>query len=197
MDSILDKYIPKAAIPSVLELLKENNVYLKIVKERVTRHGDYRKLPNGQHKITINSSLNPYRFLVTLIHEIAHLIAFTKYGREIKPHGKEWKLTFKNLMVPLLRPEVFPLKLLPVLALHFKNPKASSDTDVKLSLALKHYDAPNDKNYIFEIPEGGKFKLYNGRVFLRGPQRVKRFECIEISSGRIYLFSPNAEVKLL
>ena len=93
--------------------------------------------------------------------------------------------------------EIFPNKLLPFLAIHFKNPKASSDTDTNLSLALKEYDAPNDKNYVFEIPLGSRFRIYNGKIFKRGLRRVKRFECIEISTGKVYLFNPNAEVELL
>ena len=197
MNEVLSKYLPKASVGPVFELVKAFNVHLKIVNERVTRHGDYRKMPNGQHLITINSNLNPYRFLLTLVHEIAHLVAFTNFGRSIKPHGKEWKQTFRELMLPFLRPEVFPMELLPYLALHFKNPRASSDTDSRLSLALKEYDPPNDKNFIFEIPSGGTFRLYNGRTFIRGKKRVKRFECKEISTGRIYLFNPNAEVEFL
>ena len=197
MDQVLQRYIPEAAVMPVFELIKLNNIHLKIVNERVTRHGDYRKMPNGQHQITVNANLNTYRFLITLIHEIAHLVAFQKYGRNIKPHGREWKFTFQQLMLPFIRPEVFPNQLLPLLAIHFKNPKATSDTDSRLSLALKQYDLPNDKNYIFEIPLGGHFRLYNGKVFKRGNKRVKRFECIEVSTGRIYLFNPNAEVDFL
>ena len=197
MSKTLGKYIPQASVASVFQLITTHNIHLKIVSERVTRHGDYRKMPNGKHQITVNSNLNSFRFLITLIHEIAHLIAFKKYGRAIKPHGIEWKRTFQQLMLPYLRPEIFPKKILPFLAIHFKNPKASSDTDVNLSLALKQYDAPNNKNYIFEIPLGRRFRLYNGKIFKRGPRRVKRFECIEISSGKVYLFNPNAEVELL
>mgnify|MGYP001066311266 FL=1 len=197
MSKTLGKYIPQASVASVFQLITTHNIHLKIVSERVTRHGDYRKMSNGQHQITVNSNLNSFRFLITLIHEIAHLIAFKKYGRAIKPHGIEWKRTFQQLMLPYLRPEIFPKKILPFLAIHFKNPKASSDTDVNLSLALKQYDAPNNKNYIFEIPLGRRFRLYNGKIFKRGPRRVKRFECIEISSGKVYLFNPNAEVELL
>lgn len=197
MSKTLGKYIPQASVASVFQLIITHNIHLKIVSERVTRHGDYRKMPNGQHQITVNSNLNSFRFLITLIHEIAHLIAFKNYGRAIKPHGIEWKRTFQQLMLPYLRPEIFPKKILPFLAIHFKNPKASSDTDINLSLALKEYDAPNNKNYIFEIPLGSSFKLYNGKIFKRGPRRVKRFECIEISSGKVYLFNPNAEVELL
>lgn len=197
MQEILVKYIPIAAVAPSFELIKANNVYLKIVNERVTRHGDYRKMPNGEHQITVNASLNKYRFLITLIHEISHLVAFSTYGRTIKPHGLEWKRSFQLLMLPFIRPEVFPNQLLPLLALHFKNPKASSDTDAKLSLALKQYDAPNDKNFIFEIPHGGLFRLYNGKIFKRGNKRVKRYECLEVNSGKIYLFNPNAEVEFL
>jgi hypothetical protein len=170
---------------------------VKVKTERKTRHGDYRKLPNGQHQITVNSNLNSFRFLVTLIHEIAHLEAYQKHGRFIKPHGKEWKQSFQHLMLPFLNPKIFPKDLLPLLAKHFKNPKASSDTDIHLALALKQYDEDNDKTYIFEIEEGVTFKLYNGRIFKKGLKRRKRYECIEISSGKLYLFNPNAEVELL
>lgn len=197
MTEILLKYIPDAAVAPAFELIKSHQVYLKIVNERVTRHGDYRRLPNGQHQITVNATLNKYRFLMTLVHEIAHLEAFSKFGSRIKPHGKEWKHTFQILMVPFLRPDIFPQQLLPLLANHFKNPKASSDTDTKLSLALKQYDPDNGKNYIFEIPLGAYFRIYNGRVFKRGNQRVKRYECLEVSSGKLYLFNPNAEVEFL
>ena len=197
MTEILEKYIPQASVASAFELIKTHNVHLKIVNERVTRHGDYRKMPNGQHKITVNASLNKYRFLITLVHEIAHLATFEKYGRLIKPHGLEWKRSFQFLMLPFLRPEVFPNQLLPLLARHFKNPKASSDTDAALALALKQFDPKNDKNYIFEIHFGGHFRLYNGKIFKRGKQRVKRFECLEISTGKTYLFNPNAEVEFL
>lgn len=197
MQQILEKYLPSHAVPPVFGLIRENNVHLKIVNERKTRHGDYRRMPDGSQQITVNANLNKYRFLITTVHEIAHLVAFEKYGRRIKPHGAEWKHTFRILMLPFIRPEIFPQQLLPLIANHFRNPRASSDTDARLSVALKSYDPENDKNYIFEIPFGGVFRIYNGKTFKRGPKRVKRYECLEIDSGKIYLFQPNAEVELL
>jgi SprT protein len=197
MKTVLEKYIPEHSVEPVFELIKINQVHLKIVNERVTRHGDYRKGLSGKHEITVNTSLNKYRFLMTLIHEISHLVAFEKYGRNIKPHGDEWKLTFQRMMVPFIRPEIFPSQLLPLLARHFRNPKASSDTDATLSLALKQFDPENDKNYIFEIPYGSVFRIHNGKIFKKVALRLKRYECLEVNSGRTYLFNPNAEVELL
>ncbi len=197
MREILERYIPERAVPPVFEMIKVNNVHLKIVNERKTRHGDYRRMPNGAQQITVNANLNKYRFLITLVHEIAHLLAFEKFGRQIKPHGQEWKFTFRELMLPFIRPEIFPSGLLPVIAQHFRNPKASSDTDAKLSVALKSFDPENDKNYIFEIPFGGIFRIYNGKTFKKGERRIKRYECLEVDTGKVYLFQPNAEVELL
>lgn len=197
MQHLLEGYIPKQAMVQVSRLLVHDHLVVKIKNERKTRHGDYMRLPNGNHQITINSNLNPYRFLITLIHEIAHFEAYKAYGRYIKPHGMEWKRTFQHLMLPFLNPEIFPNDLLPLLAQHFKNPKASSDTDTELSLALKQFDPPNDKIYIFEVPLGSLFKLYNGKVFKKAQKRVKRYECIEVNTGKLYLFNPNAEVELV
>jgi hypothetical protein len=191
MQTQLQEYIPESAISRISELLEHDNLTVKIKKERKTRHGDYRRLPNGKHQITINSNLNQYRFLITLVHEVAHFEAYQEYGRFIKPHGKEWKRTFQHLMLPLINPNIFPLELLPLLAKHFKNPKATSDTDTQLALALKQYDPPNDKTFIFEVPLGSTFKLYNGRIFKKGNKRIKRHEAME------YLFNPNAEVELI
>ena len=166
MNDTLQKYLPELAVAPCFELIKTHGVHLKIVNHRVTRHGDYRRLPNGLHLITVNASLNKYRFLITLVHEIAHLVAFETYGRRIKPHGVEWKRTFQHLMVPFIRPEVFPTQLLPIIANHFKNPKASSSTDARLSIALKAFDEEERQlSYVYELPTGSVFRLYNRRLF--------------------------------
>lgn len=198
MDNVLKKYLPERAVDPCLALIQENGVHLKIVNDRVTRHGDYQKLQDGRHKITVNATLNKYRFLITLIHEIAHLVAFEKFGYRIKPHGLEWKKTFQHMMLPFIRPEIFPTQLLPLLAKHFRNPKASSSTDANLSIALKQFDMQqSDKSYVFELPLGSVFRIHNGKLYKKGNRRVKRYECVEMATGRMYLFQPNAEVELI
>ena len=52
-------------------------------------------------------------------------------------------------------------------------------------------------SYVYELPQGSIFRLYNGKLFKRGNRKVKRYECIELSTGRLYLFQPNAEVELV
>ena len=198
MQNVLQKYLPEHAVEPVFELIKLNQVHLKIVNERQTRHGDYRRHPDGFHQITVNANLNKYRFLMTLIHEIAHLVAFEKYGRKILPHGTEWKITFQRLMIPFIRPEIFPHSVLPLIANHFRNPTASSDTDARLAFALKQFDErKSDIHFIHEVPSGSMFRIKNGRIFQKKGLRVKRYECLEVKTGRLFLFNANAEVEIL
>lgn len=190
-------HLPTAAHDKVKSLLTLYPINLKVVKKRKTKHGDFRKSSSGQSQITINENDNPYRFLITLLHELAHHVAYLDYGFNIRPHGKEWKRSFLQLSAPFLVNEVFPQPLLTVFAQHLKNPKASSDTDQILGLALKPYDPPTDKKAIFEISRGSLFQLDDNRVFRKGEKRRKRFICREIETNRDYLFQPNAQVKLI
>lgn len=194
MLDILGRYVPEAALMYCFEQIKRYGVHLKIVNERLSRHGDYRKLPDGGHLITVNAGPNPYRFLITLIHELAHLVAFIEYGHRIRPHGKEWKQTFKLLMSPLLNPAVFPNDLLPTLAAHFRSPKASSSSDARLDKELIRYDRNNQGVFIEELPEGALFTYREKRIFKKGIRRRKRYECLELETKRNYLFQPNARV---
>ena len=198
MSETLLKYLPEHSVNLCFELIKTNGVHLKIVNERQTRHGDYRKGISGKHEITVNSSLNKYRFLITLVHEISHLVAFEKFGRNITPHGNEWKVTFQQLMVPFIRPEIFPNSVLPLVANHFRNPTASSDTDARLAFALKQFDERKpDVHYIHEVPSGSLFRIKNGRIFKKNGLRTTRNEYNKINKGTLFLFNSNADVEII
>ena len=101
-------------------------------------------------------------------------------------------------MVPFIRPEIFPHSVLPLVANHFRNPTASSDTDAKLAFALKQFDERKvDIHFIHEVPSGSYFRIKNGRVFQKKGLRTKRYECVEVQTGRLFLFNANAEVEII
>jgi hypothetical protein len=188
------KYIPEKAIPFIQFLIDTHNFTLKIVNQRQTKHGDFRKLPNGRFQITVNNNLNPYQFLLTLVHEIAHHVTHQKFGI-VQAHGKEWKTVFQHLMLPFLRPDIYPKEMLPFLANYLKNPKASTDADANLSLILRGNMAEKGKKFMFEIPLDSFFE-FNKTIYKKGNKRRTRFECLNMSNHKIYLFNQNVEIKL-
>ena len=186
--------IPEASSEYVKSLIFSENLTIKLKKSRKTKHGDFSVKKNGLCMITINDDLNQYRFLITLIHEISHYIAYKNYGPHIKPHGVEWKNTFKNLLLPIINPEIIPNDILRPLAIYAKNPKASSDTDLNLGLALNRYNI-NQCDYVFSLSNGSVFKASNDRVYVMINKLRKRYECMDILTKKLYLFSPNVKIK--
>lgn len=192
---ILRKYLPEKAAPLVATWIDHLQVELKINRPRESVLGDYRH-PHGQngHRISINNDLNPYAFLITLVHEFAHLIAWNKFRNQVRPHGNEWKQEFKRLMQPFFDRDIFPEKIKRAVITYLRNPGASSCTDVNLLRVLKEYDVVQHTVFVSAIPHGGFFSLKNGRKFQKLQLIRKRYHCKEIPSGKIYLFSPVVEV---
>jgi len=192
---VFEQFVPSASVGYCVKPYEQMGFEFKIKKARQTKFGDYRYDPRrDKHTITINNDLNPYAFLVTYLHEVAHLIAFKQYGRRIKPHGKEWKASFKQVSEPMLKPEVFHGKILHSLKAYFKNPKASSCSDPSLYLLLKSFDEPNGKVLLQSLPSGQVF-IFNNKSFVKGEKKRTRSVCKELETGRKYLISELAEVQ--
>ncbi len=194
---ILKKYLPEASVELIAKWIVEFDFKLKIKKERSTRLGDYTSPRQGMnHIITINHNLNKYAFLITIVHEVAHLVTFNEFKNSVSPHGKEWKQNFQKLIQPFLSTDIFPLEVFSALRRYMQNPAASSCSDMHLLRTLKLHDQESDKIFLEYLPQHALF-LYNGhRVFKKGEKIRKRFKCLELSSGMIYLFNPLAEVQL-
>ena len=190
----LFQLIPGKSKKKVIKLLESEPVIIRVTKKRISKHGDFRKKANGDFFITINESTNPYRFLITLLHEIAHYIVFKKYSSISKPHGPEWKLAYRKILLPFLNKQIFPDQICRCLAHYIRNPKASTDRDLNLFMALRKYDKKENYSLILEIEKGQSFRIKGGRKFIKLNKRRKLYECREVSSNRIYLFSPQAEV---
>lgn len=191
----------------MVEHIAADPISIKVVNHRTSKSGDFRAAHgHNAARITVNGNLNPYAFLITLVHELAHHHVSLDYARASKkftlrrkkrplPHGKEWKQMFCALMKPYLNSGIFPNELLPVVIKHFINPKASSSADHKLSKALKKYDPPDDTIRLEELPFDAVFSIHGRRLFRKKEKARTRYRCICLQTNRIYLVSPNAPVE--
>jgi len=193
----LHQFLPPAAVPLIGDWLTANKVNFKISAARSTKLGDYRHPYNGKgHRISVNHNLNPYAFLVTTVHELAHLETWKKFRGKSKPHGTEWKGLFAELMLPFLDETVLPPELIPQLSRYLQNPAASSCSDLVLMRLLSKYDLERPGIAALEtLPAGTIFGLSNGRKFLKGERLRKRYRCVEEHTRKVYLFSPLAQVR--
>ena len=148
-----------------------------------------------RYTITINKTSNKYRFLLTLIHELAHFFAF-KNNRLAKPHGLLWKQKFQSLLNPILSKEYFPINLLSELIDHMKNPKSSFCYDINLSKKLDLYDNVNDNLYLDQLNDGEIFYYRNLGKFKKINKRRKRYLCLRMDNDKKYLFLGSTKVKL-
>lgn len=194
--SALSDFLPSGTFQMVEPFLLHYKVHLTITRSRTTVLGDYRNaIPGKTHRISVNGNLNPYAFLITLLHELAHLITFEKYGHRVQSHGKEWKIQFAELLKHFLQCDVFPSDIERQLSASLKSPAASSCADDALMRVLRNYDNVKEGHLLVEqIQRGEIFQTINGRQFRREEQIRKRIKAVEIDTGRVYLFSPIYEV---
>lgn len=192
----LDAFLPEGSSPAVMHYIHLHKIQLTVTRRRKSILGDYRHADAGKgHRISVNGDLNKFSFLITLLHEIAHLITFEQHGRYISPHGREWKNHFSNILKEFTEKKYFPHDVETTLLHSLKNPAASSCGDEKLLRVLKKYD-PRKEGYYFveDLEIGQNFITPDGRVFEITEKRRKRFKCKETATGKWYLFSPVYEV---
>lgn len=192
----LKAFLPAGFEFMVADLIFNEPVSFKIVKPRNTKLGDFRAGLNGEkHQITVNGNLNKYSFLITTLHEFAHLITYLKFGHRIKPHGEEWKAEYRKLLVPAIDTKLLPMDIVKALVNSLVNTKASSCSDIGLMRVLKNYDQGNEDTIFLEnIPHNSIFIL-QGKKFLKGELRRKRYLCEDISTNKKYLVHALSEVK--
>ena len=185
---VLQKYLPSGSEHYAADLMSHHKIQLRIKNPRLTKLGDYRPPTNeSSHRISINRDLNPFSFLITFMHEVAHLVNFEKSGPRVPPHGIEWKREFQVVSTPIIQRNLLPNDVHSALNRYLKNPKASSCTDANLVRTLKKYDASQEHMLVEEIPSNEIFETQDGRRFMKLEKMRTRFRCQELKTGKIYL----------
>lgn len=194
--SHLQHFLPPGTYDAVIRYIEFYKVHLTVARERKSILGNYRcRTAHTNHRISVNGNLNPFEFLITLIHELAHLLTYEKFGNKVKSHGREWKLVYGRLLDSFLKNKIFPVDIERTLLQTLANPAASSCAEDGLIRVLRKYDIdssglvlieelPVDAQFIIDLASG------EGRVFQKGEKLRKRFFCTEVRTGKKYLFSP-------
>lgn len=187
----LDKYLPPNTFLPVAAYLQKYKVHLTVSRERKTILGNYRNAYNNHsHRISVNGNLNTFSFLITLLHELAHLLTYEQYRNKVQPHGREWKTLYGQLLAQFIENKVFPADIENELVATLHNPGASSCSEEGLVRILRNYDPKKDNLTMIEaVAVSNLFKLKDGRVFKKGERLRKRYKCEEIATKRFFLFS--------
>lgn len=195
--NFLAQYLPGGTETIVLDLLHLHKVHLTITRERRSLLGDYRhRTREENHRISVNGNLNRYAFLVTLLHELAHLLTFEHHGNRVNAHGAEWKQCFSSLLQTIVVQHLLPADIEKELMLTLRNPGASSCAEDGLIRVLRKYDPPKAGHCLLEeLPAGALFRIRDGRTFYKESKLRKRYKCREQVTGIYYLFSPVYEVE--
>lgn len=192
----ISRYVPQATVNYCSELWLHYKFRFIVKKKRSTKLGDYsyNRLLN-QHTITVNGDLNPYAFLITYLHEVAHLVTSIRHGFRVKPHGEEWKSSFREVLYPVLKEEVFPANVIAPLYDYISNPKATSCSDMELLKALGEHDA-NKLAFLSDVKIAETFR-FNKKYFRKDSVVRTRAICTELSTNRKYYVPLAAQVEIL
>ena len=193
---VLAQYLPAIAVEYCSELIMLYKLHLHIDVERKDRLGDYSPHLGKGNRISINHNLNPYDFLITFTHELAHHTAHKKFENNHQPHGSEWKEEFKNQMRPMVRLHFFPPDIEAPLIRHMSKPKYTHSGDLALTKALIKYNRESDTVLLDDLKEGDLFKMSaRARVIMRKGQKRRTYvHCEDIGSGKKYLVHAVARI---
>lgn len=190
--SLLEKYLPENCLPYLKKWFGDYVIHIKITRGRNSKLGDYRKMADKSHQITINSTLQPPLFFFVLTHELAHLLAFENYGHRISPHGAEWKNTFRIMLLESFA--VYDDDLKPIILKFSKSPKANFMSSPDLVRYFHIEDYEDESSYIEDLEIKDQF-IYRKQIYIIEEKRKKNYLCIQLDTGKKYIFKPLARVE--
>ena len=190
----LEKYLPENTLPHLKNWFGEHFIHIKITKGRNSKLGDYRKMPDKSHQITINSTLQPELFFFVLTHELAHLLAFEKFGYRMSPHGAEWKHTFRTMLLESIG--IYSEDLKPIIHKFSRSPKANfmASPDLVRYFHIENYE--DETSYIEDLKIGDRY-IYRKQTYIIEGKRKKNYICLNLDNRKSYIFKPLARVEKL
>jgi SprT protein len=195
---LLENFLPPKTFEMVAPYFKDHTIHLTLTHERKSVLGDYRHPTRDipQHRISVNINLNPYSFLITLLHELAHMLTFNHFAHKASPHGTEWKTQFRHMLLPFIGKNIFPPDVEKALISYLHNPAASTCTDANLYKALYKYDEhkPGYK-MVDDIEVGQCFETEDGGVYEKLEHLRTRSRCRNLETKKVYFFQGIVEVK--
>jgi len=196
--SFLDQFLPRGAYEQIFPFFTTHTIHLTVTHERKSVLGDYRHpiADAPYHRISINANLNPYSFLITLLHELAHMFTFVHFQNKVQPHGKEWKTQFRHILIPFMGKRFFPADVEKALLAYLHDPAASTCTDSHLYKALYQYDEhkPGFK-LVDDVGPNQFFEAEDGQVYQKLEKLRTRTRCRNLKTGKVYFFQGIAEVR--
>ena len=190
--SILEKYLPNHTLPFLKKWFADYSIHIKITRGRNSKLGDYRKMPDKSHQITINSTLQPPLFFFVLTHELAHLLAFEKFGNRISAHGLEWKQTFREMLLESI--SIYDDELKNIILKFSKSPKANFMSSPDLVRYFHIEDYEDETSYIEDLEITNQF-TYKNEIYIIEDKRKKNYLCTQLKTGKKYIFKPLARVE--
>ncbi|MBW8362481.1 MAG: SprT-like domain-containing protein [Kaistella sp.] len=190
--SNLEKYLPPNTLPFLKKWFADYYIHIKITRKRDSKLGDYRKMPDKSHQITVNSTLQPELFFFVLTHELAHLIAFEEYGMRISAHGQEWKQTFREMLLESI--DIYNVELKPIILKFAKSPKANFMASPELVKYFHIEKYEDETNFVDDLEIGSKF-VYRKHRYLIEAKLKKNYLCTNLDNGKKYIFKPLARVE--
>ena len=188
-------YLPVKSVDYVYNKIIEHNINFKVSRPRNTKLGDYMApTRSSSHKISVNSNLNKYAFLITFLHELAHLETWNLYKNRVDAHGKEWVEIFKHIILDVDNLDVFPEDISEYLNDKMIVTKGfAGNYKSKLNNILSNYNDEKDLT-LSEIGVGYRITLKNGRQFDVLEKLRTRYKCKDLSNRKLYIVSSNAQI---
>lgn len=196
---ILSRYLPTEAVEEVYNFMSTHGVHLHITRQRYSKLGDYRwpQMGHAFHEISVNGNLNPYHFLMVLLHEMAHLDNYVRFNTQVQPHGYEWQSAYAQRLNEYLY--CFPSDLASLVRCYAARIPLSRSVEKEIDALMRHYDAgydPEQDLTLDQLSVGDCFTLQErpGRRFQVMAKRRTRWLCRDLVDGKDYVVSGNALV---